>query len=75
MSLGIFLKGVNSRYFKRYLDFWNEFLPQIILMLALIGYMDLLIIVKWLTDFTNKEHFAPSIINIMIDMFLNGGHV
>lgn len=75
MSLGIILKGVNARYFKRQVDFVNEFIPQIILMLALIGYMDFLIIVKWLTDFTNNEHYAPSIINIMIDMFLNFGHV
>lgn len=35
--------------------------------------MDCLIIVKWLTDYSGKEHEAPSIITTMINMFLNGG--
>jgi hypothetical protein len=35
--------------------------------------MDLLIVLKWLTDYTGKENKAPSIIVQMINMFLNGG--
>jgi len=35
--------------------------------------MDLMIIAKWTTDFTNIEYRAPSIISNMIDMALNGG--
>lgn len=49
MSLGIFMKAFNALYFRRYIDFIFEFLPQIILLWALFGWMDLLIIVKWLT--------------------------
>mgnify|MGYP001948462221 CR=1 FL=1 len=37
--------------------------------------MDLLIFVKWLTDFTHKENRAPSVISTMINMALNGGAV
>jgi len=37
--------------------------------------MDVLIIVKWLTDYTGKEHYAPSIITTMINMALNGGKI
>jgi len=33
----------------------------------------MLIIFKWLTDFTNREHEAPSVITTMINMALNGG--
>jgi V-type H+-transporting ATPase subunit a len=44
MSIGIFLKGLNSLYYKQYIDFCFEFLPQIIVLLALFGYMDALII-------------------------------
>jgi V-type H+-transporting ATPase subunit a len=40
---------------------------------ALFGYMDLMIICKWCTDFTNNEHSAPSVITMMIGIFLNGG--
>ena len=46
-----------------------------ILLMLLFGYMDSLIFIKWLTDFTGREHAAPSIIATMINMFLNGGKV
>jgi V-type H+-transporting ATPase subunit a len=73
MCLGIFMKAFNATYFKNKIDFIFEFVPQIILMLALFGYMDLLIIVKWCTNFSGREHEAPSIITSMIEMSLNGG--
>ena len=47
MSLGIIMKGLNSLYFRRMIDFIFEFIPQIILLLALFGWMDVLIIAKW----------------------------
>lgn len=83
MSIGIFMKAANSLYFKRYVDFIFEFIPQIILLWALFGWMDLLIIVKWLTPWSddagtatelNTTH-APNIITIMIGMFLAFGEV
>lgn len=42
-------------------------------MLALFGYMDLMIIMKWLTNWEGRTANAPSIISTMIDMFLNFG--
>jgi V-type H+-transporting ATPase subunit a len=75
MSLGVFLKAVNSIYFKRWLDFIHEFIPQIILLWVLFGYMDILIILKWLTDYEGKENKAPSVITMMISMGLERGHV
>lgn len=47
MSIGIILKGLNNIYYKKLLDFFFEFLPQIILLLVLFGWMDALIIGKW----------------------------
>jgi len=44
MSMGIILKGLNSLHFNRKLDFFHEFIPQLILLLCLFGFMDLLII-------------------------------
>lgn len=48
MSIGIIMKGLNSIHFRNKLDFFFEFVPQIILLLALFGWMDVLIIAKWL---------------------------
>lgn len=77
MSLGILMKGFNAVYFRNMLDFVGEFVPQMIMMLALFGWMDFLIIMKWLTPWVqgegNNTYSAPSIISTMISMFLNFG--
>ena len=75
MSLGVFMKAFNSIYKNEKMDFFLEFIPQIILLWVLFGYMDLMIICKWCIDFTHHEHEAPSVISMMIGMFLNGGNI
>jgi hypothetical protein len=37
--------------------------------------MDFLIIKKWLTDYSNREYQAPSIISQMINNFIKGGEI
>lgn len=66
MTLGILLKAFNSLYFKRYLEFVFEFLPQIIFFMCTFGYMCAAIIIKWVTKFEDTS-MAPSIIAIFID--------
>jgi len=75
MSLGTCMKGLNSLYFKKPLDFIFEFLTQIFLILVLFGFMDFMIIVKWLTNWDNvpEGKSAPAVIASMIIMFLSGG--
>jgi len=73
MSLGVILKGFNCLYSGKRVELLFEFIPQILLLLALFGFMDLLIIVKWLTDYTGNESSAPSIISTMIVMALGFG--
>lgn len=72
MSLGVILKLVNSIHFGKTIDIIFEFLPQFIFLLALFGYMDLLIVMKWLTNYP-KTNEAPSIITCCIDLFLGHG--
>ena len=74
MSLGIFLKAINSIYFRRKLEFFFEFIPQLILFWWLFGYMILLIILKWLKPYSDTSK-APSIVGYMIDMFLKMGSI
>lgn len=75
MSLGVFMKGVNAIHFRNWNDLLHEFIPQILLLWVLFGYMDTLIIIKWTTDYTHREFKAPSIIAAMINMFLRLGKV
>ncbi len=84
MSLGILMKAFNAIHFNKPLDFIFEFLPQITLLWALFGWMNLLIVVKWLTPWyivteegappTDRNvNRAPGIISVMIQMFLGFG--
>ena len=69
------MKGFNAVHFRRPIDFFFEFIPQIVLMMCLFGYMDFLIIVKWLTDWEGNTGAAPAIIATMIGMFLKFGEI
>jgi len=73
MSLGIILKGCNEAYRRNWIEFFFEFLPQLVLFLSLFGFMDLMVIVKWTTDFTDDTSKAPAIINSMLNMAMSGG--
>lgn len=73
MLIGIVIKGMNSIYFDRKLDFYHEFIPQFLLLTCMFGYMDWMIVAKWTTDWSGREQQAPSIINKMILLFLNYG--
>lgn len=74
MSMGVLMKALNALHFGRYIEFTFEFIPQIILLLCLFGFMDLLIIVKWLTNWDATVGASPpSIISLMIQMCLNFG--
>lgn len=70
MTLGLVQKAANEWYFGRKNNFWHVFLPQIILLWAMFGYMDLLIVIKWNTNFTGHEIKAADIKSTMVAMFL-----
>lgn len=75
MLFGIVLKGMNCLYFGNTLGFIFEFIPQVIFMTILFGYMDAMIFIKWTRDWTNNTRYSPSIISNLMNIFLKGGSV
>lgn len=73
MTLGVFVKASNALYFRHKLDFFFEFIPQLIFLVGLFGYMDFLIIYKWLKPWKLYDSSAPSIITTMINLPLKMG--
>ena len=75
MLFGTVLKGMNAAYFKRWNELIFEVATQIILMVVLFGFMDYMIILKWVTDWSTLKNgqVAPGIISTMIVMFINFG--
>ncbi|EDV28211.1 V-type proton ATPase 116 kDa subunit a isoform 1 [Trichoplax sp. H2] len=72
MSFGVVLSLLNHLYFKRTVNIYCEFIPEVIFLGCIFGYMIGLIFFKWLA-FTCYSEFQPSILLAMIDMFLNFG--
>jgi V-type H+-transporting ATPase subunit a len=68
MTVGVLLSGSNALFFRRSRDFWGEFVPQLLMFGCSFGYMVFLIVLKWV-----RPGPAPTLINIMIDMFLAPG--
>ncbi|XP_024371833.1 V-type proton ATPase subunit a3 isoform X2 [Physcomitrium patens] len=65
MNLGILLSYFNARYFRSALDVWYQFIPQLLFLNALFGYLSFLIILKWC------QGSKPDLYHIMIYMFLS----
>ena len=67
MNLGIVCSLFNHLFFKDKLSLYAEFVPQILFLNSLFGYLSFLITLKWITGST------ADLYNIMIYMFLSPG--
>eukprot|EP00918_Siedleckia_nematoides_P031802 GHVU01068827.1.p1 GENE.GHVU01068827.1~~GHVU01068827.1.p1 ORF type:complete len:663 (+),score=122.14 GHVU01068827.1:4033-6021(+) len=67
MTAGVIMKALNAIHERSGVDFVFEFLPQITLLLCLVGYMNVLIVWKWATPITPAKE-AASLISTVINM-------
>ncbi|GJS92255.1 V-type proton ATPase subunit A3 [Tanacetum coccineum] len=65
MNLGIIMSFFNALYFKNAVNIWFQFIPQMIFLNGLFGYLSVLIIVKWCTG------SKADLYHVMIYMFLS----
>ncbi|PIN12095.1 Vacuolar H+-ATPase V0 sector, subunit a [Handroanthus impetiginosus] len=65
MNLGIILSFFNALFFKNSLNIWFQFIPQMIFLNSLFGYLSVLIIIKWCTG------SQADLYHVMIYMFLS----
>lgn len=65
MNLGIFLSYFNAKFFRNSINVWYQFVPQLIFLNSLFGYLSLLIIIKWITGSKSDLY------HVMIYMFLS----
>ncbi|XAR59796.1 hypothetical protein NMG60_11015769 [Bertholletia excelsa] len=65
MNLGIILSYFNARFFHNSLDGRYQFVPQMIFLNSLFGYLSLLIVIKWCTG------SQADLYHVMIYMFLS----
>ncbi|KAJ2225634.1 H(+)-transporting V0 sector ATPase subunit a [Coemansia sp. RSA 485] len=82
MTLGICLQVPNALHFKKRINILHVFVPQIIFLFSIFGYLVFAIILKWSTDWYARDasgeltHISPpSLLNMLIYMFLRPGSV
>ncbi|GAA5968109.1 hypothetical protein JCM11641_003734 [Rhodosporidiobolus odoratus] len=75
MSFAICLQVLNHLHFKRPELIWAEFLPQILFMESIFGYLVVCIVYKWSVDWEAVNRSPPNLLNMLIKMFLSPGNV
>mmetsp|Transcript_38928 Transcript_38928/g.153979 ORF Transcript_38928/g.153979 Transcript_38928/m.153979 type:complete len:746 (-) Transcript_38928:522-2759(-) len=81
MVLGICLSCVNAKFFREPIDIWYVFVPQMIFMNSIFGYLVFLILFKWLKNWNSEACMSdptcepPDLKAILIGMFMSPGNV
>ena len=74
MTVGIVMSLMNHLYRKDRLSIYTEFVPQMLLLYSMFGYLSLLIVLKW-TLGTVAQPVTADLYHILIYMFLSPGNI
>lgn len=72
MMFGVCLSFFNHRHFNKPLNIFTEFIPQVLFLFCIFGYLVILIFYKWIAISVTSKGY-PSLLLALINMFLKFG--
>ncbi len=75
MSFALCLQVPNHLRFNRFTDIYHGLLPQMLFLQSIFGYLVVCIIYKWLVDWSKSPTAPPSLLTMLIGMFLSPGTI
>lgn len=75
MTFVLCLQLPNHIRFKRPMEIYTNFIPQMIFLQSIFGYLVVCIIYKWSIDWTTRSTEPPSLLNMLIAMLLSPGRI
>ena len=75
MTFALCLQVPNHIRFKRRSDIWTNFVPSMLFLQCIFGYLVLCILYKWTVNWETSPTAPPSLLNMLISMFLSPGTI
>jgi V-type H+-transporting ATPase subunit a len=75
MTFALCMQVPNHLHFNRLADIYHGFIPQMLFLQSIFGYLVVCIIYKWLVDWSKSSIPPPSLLNMLIGMFLSPGTI
>jgi V-type H+-transporting ATPase subunit a len=75
MTFALCLQVPNHLRFNRRSDIWTNFVPSMLFLQSIFGYLVVCIIYKWTVNWETSSTAPPSLLNMLISMFLSPGTI